>query len=105
MFNSYFLFKKKLITKKIELTAVSDVSILKFNMARKAAIWVTPNPEQTEDYAEYRVYGLNSNHSKRTLIYTAQSKEQSKLIVDEIVNELDLNLVGYNPPRSSKRRR
>lgn len=105
VFKSFFLFKKSVKKTKIDLNGVSDISILKFNVARKVATWTSVNPEQTQDYTDFRVYGLNASHSKRTLIYNAQSKEQAKLIVNAMVSDLGLNYVAYNPPRSKNRKR
>jgi hypothetical protein len=101
---SYFLFKRKVTAKKINLDGIKEMTIMKFDMARKVAMFTTPNPEQTEDYAEYRVYGLNENHSKRVLVYNATSTEQAKLIANALAENLSLSLVAYNPPRLTKRR-
>ena len=81
-----------------------EVSILKFNMARKVAFGTTPNPEQTEGFTEYRVYALNQNHSKRTLIFKGKDKQQAKDVVDEISKNLGYSYVQYNPPKSKGRR-
>ena len=105
IFHCYFLFGKRVRSEKINLKNVSDISILRFNMGQKAAIGVTLNPDQTAQFAEYRVYGLSENHGKRTLFYSTKNKEHAKQIVEAITTVYDYDEAVYNPPRSRGRRR
>ena len=105
IYRCYFLFGRRVRSEKINLKNVTDISILRFNMGQKAAIGVTLNPDQTAEFAEYRVYGLSENHAKRTLFYTTRNKEDAQRVIDAITNVYDLKQTAYNPPRSSRRRR
>ncbi|GAB5557451.1 MAG: hypothetical protein SchgKO_16640 [Schleiferiaceae bacterium] len=101
---STFLFGKPIRSITIDPKDIEEITVLQFNMKQKVAMTVAPNPDQAYDYVEYRVYGLNENHSKRTLIYKTQDQKIAKLITEIAGRAWDAPYVQYNPPVSKGRR-
>jgi len=103
--HAYFLFNKKLKSKPILTNGFSDISILRFNMSQKLAMGAAPNPDQSVDFAEYRICLLSENHGKRKLIFTCKHQDQARSVVEELSEQFGFKYANYNPPRSGKRRR
>ncbi len=101
---STFLFGKPIRSITIDSKDVEEITILQFNMKQKVAMTVAPNPDQAYGYVEYRVYGLNSNHSKRTLVYKTRDQQIVKLVTEIAGRAWDAPYVQYNPPVSKGRR-
>lgn len=105
LYNTTFLFKKPLKSEEINVNNVTDICILKFNMAHKAAMGTTVDPEATVTNVEYQICLLNPNHSKRKLIFSTDCADEAKKIKDVIQDNLGFTYATYNPPKISKRRR
>ena len=104
LYQSVFLFKRPIRSNEIELSSFSDVTLMAHNLNRKYAFGASPNPDQSYDYKEYRVYLLNATHSKKHLIAKLKEREKAKELAGIIEKELRLSYSKYNPPISKKTR-
>lgn len=105
LFQSRFLFGKKVKSTEVDIAGMSDICILRFNMSQKLAMGAAPNPDQAVGFEEFRICLLNENHSKRRLVFTSKRQEQAKHIVEELKTNFGLSYTAYNPPKSKKRKR
>ncbi len=104
LFKSIFLFKKPIKSSPINLDDYTDVSVLGYNMNQKYAFGASPNPDQSVDYREYRIYLLNSRHSKKHLVASIKDSAMANDTARQLVENLGLTNSRYNPPISKKSR-
>ncbi len=105
LYNTNFLFSKPLKSEEINTNNISDICILKFNMAHNTAMGTSVNPDATVTDIEYQICLLNSSHSKRKLIFSTNDSEEAKKIKTVIQKNLGFNFVTYNPPKLTRRKR
>jgi len=92
LFVGSFLFKKVIVKHEINLTNITDITYLHFtNHSFLKPAWD-------------RIYLLNRNHSFKVQLLESISREETKLIISFLADNLYLNVQKYNPPRSRNRR-
>jgi hypothetical protein len=100
-----FIFETVFAKKEIDLTNITDISILTYNVTQKFAFVSGARPDLAEDTALNKVYVLNENHSKKIFVLSTRKRKFAEKIVDEISKELNFKFKKYSPPRVSRRRR
>lgn len=104
LYKSKFLFGKSFNLKPVDIELFKDIDVLKFHFKR-ADPESGYQMETDKSVAEYKVYLLSSNHSKRELICSTFNKEEALKIKAFLVDELGVKPNKYNPPSSRRRKR
>ena len=98
-----FIFGKPFLWKKINLTDITDVSILTANGSQKLAFVLGGNPDLAVSTELNKVCLLNKDHTTKLFLLTTRRRDYAEKIIKELMKELKLEFNLYSPPTSKRR--
>lgn len=101
LYKVYQLFGKTLKSNKLP-SKFSGLTLLQFTY--KDENEDGDDIESVHTGKSYQVFGLNENHSKRTLIFEVPEADESKILLKTLSEELNTPIVKYNPPAARRRK-
>ncbi|SEE67180.1 hypothetical protein SAMN04487765_3723 [Tenacibaculum sp. MAR_2010_89] len=102
---SQFIFGFPFLMKNIELTNITDVSVLSSSGAQKFAFVSAGNPDLAVSSEIYKIVLLNENHSSKFLLMITRKKDLAEKMANGLSKELHLEYNIYSPPIVRRRRR
>ena len=105
LFTSKFIFKKPWYKRKVDMTGMTDISILKFNGKQKFMFVTAGNPDKAYSVELQKAYVLNEKHTTKKLLFEVNNEEIAQEAVNKISKEIGLNFEVYNPRFRSRKRR
>lgn len=104
LFTSKFIFKKPWYRKKVDMTGMTDISILKFQGKQKFMFASAADPDKAYSVGLQRAFLLNENHTAKKLLFEVINEEMAQQAVQTIQDETGLNFKVYSPKIRSRRR-
>jgi len=105
LYKSKFIFKKVWFKKKVDMSGMTDISVLKFQGKQKYMFVVAGSPDRAYSVELQKAYLLNEKHTSKKLLFEVNDEEMAQKAVKTITQETDLVFNTYNPRFRSRRRR
>ena len=88
LFTSKFIFKKPWHKRKVDMTGMTDISILKFNGKQKFMFVTAGNPDKAYSVELQKAYVLNEKHTTKKLLFEVNNEEMAQEAVNKISKEI-----------------